>query len=335
MWNNMRHFFWRGWQRILPLVYDDSLSLYEVMAKLVAQFNKVIDRVNEFGEGIAEIFEAIETGGLRGEKGDTGPQGPQGEAGPQGPEGPQGEPGINGTNGVDGTSFTIKGTVATQDALPSGANEGDAYGVGSTYPYDVYVWDGEQWINFGPLQGPKGDTGETGPIGPQGEAGPVGPQGPQGEQGPQGAPGTSASLKMALLWQNPNPTSNLESLVLGLGSDIGIYPAYYVGLSSSNAVSGTNPLTQTCVTHLILRPEISDIPVFGMSNSEYYSVGREPTQNYHVFNYTRMVEITNTELRVQACFGYKTGTTDSPLPFGYFSNALIPMFIYGVGEEIV
>lgn len=335
MWKNMKHFFWRGWQRILPLVYDDSLSLYEVMAKLVVQFNKVIDRVNEFGEGIAEIFEAIETGGLRGEKGDTGPQGPQGEPGPQGPVGPQGEPGINGTNGVDGTSFTIKGTVATQDALPSGANEGDAYGVGSTYPYDVYVWDGEQWINFGPLQGPKGDTGETGPQGPQGEAGPVGPQGPQGEQGPQGTPGTNVGLKMTLLWQNSSPTNNLESLVLGVGSDIGIFPCYYVGLSSSNAVTQTNPLTQPSVAKLILRPQIGETPVYETRYETYYTVGREATQNYHIFEYTRNVVITNTELRVEACFGYKTGTTDSPLSTGYFSNALIPLFIYGIGEEIV
>lgn len=207
MWNNMRHFFWRSWQRILPLVYDDSLSLYEVMAKLVVQFNKVIDRVNEFGEGIKEIFEAFDSGKLKGDKGDTGPVGPEGPVGPQGPIGPRGIP------GKDGTSFTVMGEVGTVDELPDTAEIGDAYAVGSGYPYDVYVYDGSEWFNLGPIEGPpgpqgvQGETGATGEIGPTGQQGPIGPQGETGPAGVTFIP--SVSSEGIITWTNngglPNP----------------------------------------------------------------------------------------------------------------------------------
>ena len=98
------------------------------------------------------------------------------------------------------------GYFATQAALEAAITlpyAGDAYGIGSAQPYDIYIWDGinSVWVNNGPLQGAKGDTGpqgpqgETGPQGSQGEAGPqgsqgeTGPQGPQGETGPQGPQG--------------------------------------------------------------------------------------------------------------------------------------------------
>lgn len=40
--NNLKHFiFWC--QKVLPLVYDDSLSYYEVLCKVVDYTNKIID----------------------------------------------------------------------------------------------------------------------------------------------------------------------------------------------------------------------------------------------------------------------------------------------------
>lgn len=40
--NDLRHFrFWC--QKVLPLVYDDSLSYYEVLCKVVSYINKLID----------------------------------------------------------------------------------------------------------------------------------------------------------------------------------------------------------------------------------------------------------------------------------------------------
>lgn len=182
--------------------------------------------------------------GERGPKGDTGPQGPQGETGPRGekgdkgdkgdtgetgPQGPKGDKGDKGDTGEQGpkgdtgSGFKVLGYFATVDALSStvtAPNVGDAYGVGSSDPYDIYIYDAAKgWVNNGPLQGAKGekgdkgdpftysdftaeqlaalkgekgdkgDPGAQGPQGIQGETGPVGPQGPQGEVGPQGPQG--------------------------------------------------------------------------------------------------------------------------------------------------
>lgn len=101
------------------------------------------------------------------------------------------------------------------DPLTYEGEYGDAILVGTTQPFDMYIFTrpfgaetANQWFNIGqfPLPGPqgptgpqgpkgdkgdKGDTGPQGPTGPQGQAGQsiVGPQGPQGVQGPQGPQG--------------------------------------------------------------------------------------------------------------------------------------------------
>lgn len=148
----------------------------------------------------------------------TIPQGPQGAKGDTGPRGPQGE---------TGEGFVVKGYFATLSALQSGVpspSAGDAYGVGSAEPYDIYIWDGvnSAWVNNGPLQGAKGPQGDPGsaatieigtvttaPAGsdaavtnsgtssaavlnftiPQGATGPQGPAGVDGSPGPAGADG--------------------------------------------------------------------------------------------------------------------------------------------------
>lgn len=108
------------------------------------------------------------------------------------------------------------GTKAALDAAQKAtAAAGDAYGVGTAEPYDIYIFDGitGEFINNGPLQGAKGETGERGPQGIQGpkgdpgkdgakgadglpgkdgakgDTGPEGPRGPQGDTGPAGADG--------------------------------------------------------------------------------------------------------------------------------------------------
>ena len=148
----------------------------------------------------------------------TIPQGPQGAKGDTGPRGPQGE---------TGEGFVVKGYFATLSALQSGVpspSAGDAYGVGSAEPYDIYIWDGvnSAWVNNGPLQGAQGPQGAPGsaatieigtvttaPAGsdaavtnsgtssaavlnftiPQGAPGPQGPAGVDGSPGPAGADG--------------------------------------------------------------------------------------------------------------------------------------------------
>ena len=164
--------------------------------------------------------------GPKGDTGETGPQGPQGEQGVKGdtgavgPQGPQGEQGIQGPKGDTGSGFKVLGYYATPSALDTAhkatAKAGDAYGVGTGEPYDIYIFDGvtNAFIDNGPLQGAKGDKGDTGaqgpagpagadgapgkdgatgPQGPQGEKGDTGPQGPKGEDGAPGKDGTNGT----------------------------------------------------------------------------------------------------------------------------------------------
>lgn len=123
------------------------------------------------------------TPGAKGDKGDTGAQGPKGdpgETGPKGETGATGPAGPTGPKGDTGSGFVIRGyygSVSTLQTSVQSPAAGDAYGVGTTAPYDIYIYDGVTgaWVNNGPMQGAKGDKGETGPAGPQG------PQGPAGE----------------------------------------------------------------------------------------------------------------------------------------------------------
>lgn len=57
--NELKHFkFWC--QKILPLVYDDSLSYYEVLCKVVDYINKLIDDENSAIKQIAELKKELE-----------------------------------------------------------------------------------------------------------------------------------------------------------------------------------------------------------------------------------------------------------------------------------
>lgn len=137
--------------------------------------------------------------GPQGPKGDTGPQGPRGETGPQGAQGETGAIGPQGPKGDTGSGFQVLDYYDSLDALESAVSSpepGDAYGVGTEEPYDIYIYGKTSgWKNNGPLQGAKGDTGpkgpqgETGPQGPQGEKGATGETGATGPQGPKGDPG--------------------------------------------------------------------------------------------------------------------------------------------------
>ncbi len=58
MWtDNLRHFhFWC--QKVLPLVYDDSLSYYEVLCKITEHLNRLTTLVNEIGDEL-ERYEGV------------------------------------------------------------------------------------------------------------------------------------------------------------------------------------------------------------------------------------------------------------------------------------
>ena len=171
----------------------DKLSKLRATATMLQSGADPTARVTE-SDG-AKVIELGIPAGPQGPKGDTGEVGPKGDAGERGPQGPKGDPGQDGAPGKDGadgkdgaqgpkgdtgSGFAVLGYFATQAALEAAITlpyAGDAYGIGSAQPYDIYIWDGinSVWVNNGPLQGAKGDTG---PQGPQGETGPAGPAGP-------------------------------------------------------------------------------------------------------------------------------------------------------------
>lgn len=110
--------------------------------------------------------------GPQGIKGDTGFQGPIGLTGPQGPQGIQGIQGVKGDTGPQGLSVVFRGTVPTFAQLPStGLSVNDGWLVEADN--DLYVWDGQGWVNVGSIVGPQGATGPQGIQGPQGETGPM------------------------------------------------------------------------------------------------------------------------------------------------------------------
>ena len=77
--------------------------------------------------------------GIQGAQGIPGETGPQGERGPQGPKGDKGDPG---QKGETGSGFVVKGYYGTVSALQTSVKNpavGDAYGVGASEPYDIYI----------------------------------------------------------------------------------------------------------------------------------------------------------------------------------------------------
>lgn len=57
--NGLRHFhFWC--QKVLPLVYDDSLSYYEVLCKVVRYINELIESDREIINGVDELRQELE-----------------------------------------------------------------------------------------------------------------------------------------------------------------------------------------------------------------------------------------------------------------------------------
>lgn len=133
--------------------------------------------------------------------------------------------------GAPGKDFVIKGYFASLSALQasvSSPEDGDAYGVGTAAPYDIYVWDAVHaaWVNNGQIQGPTGATGpyftpavsEDGTLSwtnngglPNPEASNIkGPIGNPGAAGPYFTPAVSPDGTLS--WTNNGELSNPESV---------------------------------------------------------------------------------------------------------------------------
>ena len=72
---------------------------------------------------------------------------------------------LKGEKGDTGSGLRILGYYETLTALESSLTNpsvGDAYGIGSSEPYNIYIYtDINGWVNNGALQGAKGDDGHT------------------------------------------------------------------------------------------------------------------------------------------------------------------------------
>lgn len=129
-------------------------------------------------------------------------------------------------------------------AVPGPYYYGDAFEVGTTKPYQLYIYtriNGSEkmgeWIDFGPFPapGPKGDKGDKGDAGtpgrdgerglqglpgPQGiqglkgdtgATGPIGPKGPKGDKGDVG-PSMNIQATLSSADQLPTPTMELKNI---------------------------------------------------------------------------------------------------------------------------
>ena len=200
----------------------------------------------------------------------------------KGPKGDAGDP---------GTGFAVLDYFATLAALQAAVtapSPGDAYGVGSGQPYDIYIYGGTAgWVNNGPLQGAKGatftpsvaadgtlswsnDGGLSNPeaVNLKGEKGDAGAKGDTGATGDAGANGVTFTPSVAadgtLSWSNDGGLSNPTPVNLkGEKGDTGPQgPAgTATALSLELAASGwaNNALTAsasgvTADCHLIVTP---------------------------------------------------------------------------------
>lgn len=144
---------------------------------------------------------------------------------------------------IDELGIKVLGVYSTIEqakaAIPGPYDYGDAFSIGTTKPYDLYIFTRniEDFVNFGSFpgkgkdgkdgeQGPKGEKGDQGERGPRGERGfqgPVGEQGPRGFEGkigPQGAkgdrgltgPAFNVKATLASTNQLPTPTGYMQSI---------------------------------------------------------------------------------------------------------------------------
>jgi len=197
---------------------------------------------------------------IRGERGATGPQGEPGIPipGPTGPTGPafsysdftpeqlEALRGATGPQGPQGAGFKVLGYFASSAALSAAITDpdaGDAYGVGASDPYDIYIWDGvnETWVNNGALQGAQGVTGPTGAsiTGPTGSTGSQGATGERGATGSQGITGPTGPNNIST-----STTTSFNGLLKGNGTNVtgAVAGTDYVSPSVLGATGGVATL---------------------------------------------------------------------------------------------
>jgi hypothetical protein len=155
--------------------------------------------VTEFVGDTGNIFFNVETGELRLSDGVT----------------PGGLPIYSQGVGA-GASINIVGSVAQESDLDVNYQGSIGDTIVVTETKEFWLWEGDDWVSIGPLQGPQGFTGSQGDIGftgSQGELGYTGSQGVgfTGSQGIIGFTGSAGSGATNLIFTEDSTTARLTS----------------------------------------------------------------------------------------------------------------------------
>lgn len=190
-----------------------------------------------------------ETGaqGPKGDKGETGPQGIQGDKGDTGPAGAKGDKGDKGDTGAGFKVLDYYTSLSELKAAVPSPGVGDAYGIGTADPYDIYIYgETSGWVNNGPLQGAQGPQGEKGDAFTYEDfteeqlAALKGEKGDTGEQGEKGSDG-AAGVGIASVKQTTTSSADGGSNVITVTLEDGLTSTFTVKNGSKGSKGDTGP----------------------------------------------------------------------------------------------
>lgn len=129
--------------------------------------------------------------------------------------------------GKDGKGFKVIDYYKTPEELSSAVTNpsvGDAYGVGSGHPYDIYIYSQRNaWVNNGKLQGAKGEQGI---------------QGIQGIQGEPGKDGANATITDVTATVNETTGTPIVTVALGGTESERTFSFAFSGLKGEQGIQG-------------------------------------------------------------------------------------------------
>ena len=258
--------------KVLPL----AQSLAAAAAKSESNARSYMDVTKDLSENVNVFIPSVSSGGVLTWTNKAGLDNPT-AVNIKGEKGDKGEP---------GTGIKIKGKYDSLSALQAAhpkANEGDAYMVG----VNLYVWNGNAWIDCGNVQGPKGDKGDKGDAftyadftqeqlaslkGPKGDKGDAGAKGATGAQGPQGATGPQGAQGVQGL---QGPAGNAATITIG----------NVTTSAPGTAASVTNRGTPSAVVLDFVLPKGKDGADGGVTvDEELSSTSTNPVQNKAIYN---------------------------------------------------
>lgn len=202
--------------------------------QLRTAFNKINLNFADLVSGNIAVAGSGTGNGYTGSQGQLGPSGASGPIGYAGSRGASGSIGPTGPTGQQAVSANLKGSVDSVAQLPATSNTvNDAYFVSETNT--LYVWDGAQWFDAGPIMGPSGSPGPSGQSGYTGSQGASGSIGYSGSQGVAGATGPSGLLGYTGS-RGPSGTSGSSIRFLGSVATIQNLPSQSNSLNDAYVV---------------------------------------------------------------------------------------------------